>query len=554
MHRKWVGRHDGGVSEMPRARTGTIVPPVADGIWRARVTKTDADGSTTRPHGGRPATGSIVWADPETKTQPIGVRVTKASGKRKLVRFEPSTTPDDAIALAPVLAEQARHAVGEHEGETVAEYAKRWCEWREGRGFGCVADDRARLLCHVFPLIGMRGIADIQRDDLKHLVQALDVKARAGFYRTADGKRRPFAWKTAVHAWTVVRAMFRDACGAKRPDLCVRDDNPAAGITGPDTGVRKAKAYLWPSEFMALVSSPSVPVRWRRLIALAVCTYARAGELAALEWGDVDLEHGTIHVHRAKSSKGDRSLKATKTDVARRIPIEPSLMPLLRAMHAEAKGKNDAPRGALVCLPASGQLSVKLKVYLRRAGIDRADLFTSDETRKAITFHDLRATGITWCAVRGDDALKIKQRAGHASFSTTEGYIREAENMRAGFGAVFPALPGDLLTRGPIRPTPGHGGVSASVSAFGVAGLPRPREIGSIGSGRRDLNPRRRAPKARALPDCATPRRGGWLVAPPGRGRSGRGARLVFSRRDLNGTVRSGAKYSSVHERAPGRE
>lgn len=49
---------------------------------------------------------------------------------------------------------------------------------------------------------------------------------------------------------------------------------------------------------------------------------------------------------------------------------------------------------------------------------------------KWITFHDLRATGITWMAVRGDDPLKIKQRAGHASLSTTEGYIRLAEELR----------------------------------------------------------------------------------------------------------------------------
>ncbi|MGO9836600.1 MAG: site-specific integrase [Polyangiaceae bacterium] len=123
----------------------------------------------------------------------------------------------------------------------------------------------------------------------------------------------------------------------------------------------------------------------------------------------------------------------------------------------------------------------------RARGFDRADLFTSDETRKAITFHDLRATGITWCAVRGDDALKIKQRAGHASFSTTEGYIREAENMRDGFGAVFPALPADLLARGPVRPTPRRREVSASVTAFGVAGLLKPGKTGSILSGRRDL-------------------------------------------------------------------
>jgi integrase len=384
------------------------------------------------PAGGRPATGSIVWADPETKTQPIGVRVTKANGRRKLVRFEPGTTADDALALAPVLAERTRFAIGQHEGETAFEYAERWCQWRQERGLGCAEQDRTRLLCHVLPVIGTRGIADVTRDDLKRLVSMLDAKAQRGFREGSGGRRKSFGWKTAVNAWTVARAMFRDACGAKQIDLCVRDDNPATGVTGPDTGARKAKAYLWPSEFLALVSSPSVPVRWRRLVALAVCTYARAGELAALEWGDIDLEHGTIHVHRAKSSQGKRGLKPTKTETARRIPIDPSLMPLLREMYAEAKGKAVAPKGTLLSLPASGQLSVKLKVYLRRVGIERADLFTSDETRKAITFHDLRATGITWCAVRGDDALKIKQRAGHASFSTTEGYIREAENSERG--------------------------------------------------------------------------------------------------------------------------
>jgi hypothetical protein len=49
----------------------------------------------------------------------------------------------------------------------------------------------------------------------------------------------------------------------------------------------------------------------------------------------------------------------------------------------------------------------------------------------------------------GDDPLKIKQRAGHSTFSTTEGYIREAENLNEGFGVVFPPLPDDLL--GPMN-------------------------------------------------------------------------------------------------------
>jgi hypothetical protein len=79
---------------------------------------------------------------------------------------------------------------------------------------------------------------------------------------------------------------------------------------------------------------------------------------------------------------------------------------------------------------------------LRLADVKRTELFASDAARKAMTFYDLRATGITWMAVRGDDPLRIKQRAGHRIFSTTEGYIREAENLREGnFGEPFPPLP-----------------------------------------------------------------------------------------------------------------
>jgi integrase len=409
--------------------------------------------------GGRPATGSIVWEDTETKTKPIGVRVTKANGKRVLVRFEPGTTADDAIELAPLMAEGARFAVGDHEGETVSQYVGRWCEWREGRGLGCADADRARLECHVVPLIGTLGIADVTRDDLKRVVAALDAKARARFYRTAGGRRRPFAWKSAVNVWSNVRALFRDACGSKRVDLCVRDDNPAAGVAGPDTGPKKAKTYLWPSEFLALVSCPDVPLKWRRMFAITTYLYARAGEVNALRWEDVDLVRGVVLIHRSLNRETGK-LKATKTDAARRIPIEAELRPLLEAMHKEASG-----RGPVVGVHGTDRkLSRQVRRCLALAGVTRAELFAmNDATRKAMTFHDLRATGVTWSAVRGDDPLKIKQRAGHASFSTTEGYIREAENLRDGFGEVFPPLPSSLLSSA----KPSRRRVSASVSAFG---------------------------------------------------------------------------------------
>ena len=165
--------------------------------------------------GGRPATGSIVWADPDTKTQPIGVRVTKADGKRKLIRFEPGTSAVDAILLAPILAERAHNAVDDA-SDTVADYAKRWCKWRESRGLGCVAKDRVTLARHVLPHVGHLDARLIARDDVKRLVAALDARVMQGFTVDAEGVRRRFAWKTAQNAWSVARALFRDMQRAKR--------------------------------------------------------------------------------------------------------------------------------------------------------------------------------------------------------------------------------------------------------------------------------------------------------------------------------------------------
>jgi integrase len=439
-----------------------------------------AEPLTHAPHGGRPRTGSIDWADAE-KTIPLGVRVKEANGKRRFIRFDKGTTREEALALAPILAERAGHAVEENTRETVAEYAKRWCTWRESRGLGCVAGDRTTLALHVLPHIAALEIRAVTRNDLKRLVSALDTKARVGFYRTAEGKRQRFGFKSAICAWSVTRALFRDAQRAKAIELCVRDDNPADGVAAPDTGAKKAKTYLWPSEFAALVASERVPVRWRRLFALAIGTYARAGELAALEWGDVDLDHGAIHIHRS-TDRTRAHRKGTKTEAARRIPIEPTLLPLLRALHAEAKG-----RGPVVRMPSTGKQSARLRIYLARVGITRADLFVSDATRKAMTFHDLRATGITWCAVRGDDPLKIMQRAGHADFVTTQIYLREAENLGSGFGAVFPPLPADVLASATsAREARKARGVLVSVLAFGVGHLPtagknKPDSVGATG-------------------------------------------------------------------------
>jgi hypothetical protein len=178
------------------------------------------------------------------------------------------------------------------------------------------------------------------------------------------------------------------------------------------------------------------------MIALAVYLYLRAGEVEALRWSDVDLDHGVINVNRGIDRLREKE-KSTKGKLARRFAIEENLLPLLRAMKAKAD-----PDARVIRMVCGQSLARILRRYLTFAGVTRPELFVDDETRKPMTFHDLRATGITWMAIRGDDPLKIMRRAGHANFGTTQRYVREAEQLAGRFEAVFPPLPASLLGDG----------------------------------------------------------------------------------------------------------
>jgi len=188
-----------------------------------------------------------------------------------------------------------------------------------------------------------------------------------------------------------------------------------------------------------------VPIRWRRLFAWAIYSYERAGELEAQGVEDIDLAHRINHVHRA-IDRSDGDVKETKTNSPRRVPIEPNGLPLVQRLVEDARA---AGQERLVSMPPLCDLSDRLRQYLRWAGVTRAELFVNDATRKWITFHDLRATGITWMAIRGDEAMKVMHRAGHEDIKTTMIYVREAEPLDFMREDVFPPLPEELLVSGP---------------------------------------------------------------------------------------------------------
>jgi integrase len=393
---------------MPRARTGTI--KLHGDHYKARITLND---------------GSRPWVDlPAGLTEPEARARAKSMSTK--TRERRGVLDKDAAAPAAPAANGAAPTVP---GETCAAWTERWLAARKVRGLSSIDTDRGRLNKWILPTIRGKTVAAVTRDDIEAIVEHLD----------ASVTREDLSWKTALNVWGLVSKMFKDACSSKVRALRARTDNPAAGVPGPDRGARKAKAYLYPSEVLALVACEGISLAWRRALALSVYLYVRPGELRALRWEeDVNIDHATAHVHRSIDREGDA--KTTKTGITRRIPLESPILPLLRAMQAEAAGQ-----GPVIELPDDRHLSRSLRGMLDKAGVTRPELRANDATRKGLTWYDLRATGITWMAIRGDDPLKIMSRAGHVEFSTTQGYIREAEAVRAGFGDVFPPLPAALL-------------------------------------------------------------------------------------------------------------
>jgi integrase len=324
-------------------------------------------------------------------------------------------------------------------GLTVATYAERWAAARLSRGVRTAENtDLARLRVHVFPLIGQKPIADVTAEDLLGVVAKLD--------ELAHDEASKFTGNTALKVWGAVTKMFKDACRSKVPTLRVRHGNPTLEVEGPDSGEKRAKQWLYPDEFLQLVSCATLPLRWRRIYALATYLFTRAGELEVLDWADVDLAHGRIRIHRA-IDRHTGETKETKAAEVREFQIEPALLPLLKAMHAESSGG-----GVVAKMPPVEDLAATFRNHLERAGLKRAALSQRTNTSSPITFHDLRATGLTWLAMRGDEPLTIRDRAGHANLATTEHYIRRGREA-GGLGTPFPELPGDLISERPKCPT-----------------------------------------------------------------------------------------------------
>ncbi|MFI5296729.1 MAG: tyrosine-type recombinase/integrase [Polyangiales bacterium] len=375
------------------------------------------------------------------------VRLSFVDGTRPWIHLPPGLSEEEARQRAAALAKKAisegwtRAVQGQARGRgderadvsTVASWFSEYFRYKESRG-QTVNAPKSHARAWIVPFLGDKRMVAVTPDDLRGFVAVLD---RA----VAHDELR---WKSATNIWGTATKAFKDAANCKYDELRILPSNPALGIPPPDKGRQTAKVHLFPSEFLALMTCEQLPLVRRRAYAVAVYLYLRPGEVEALDWVDFDLAHEQVTIQRSidRELGGD---KAPKNGMAR-VPmsIEPTLLPLIRAMRRE----DPSAHRVFADLGNERDFASGLRADLLLAGVDRHELhhWSKNPPRDWMTMHDLRTTGITWMAVRGDPLLIVKTRAGHSDIKMTAHYINMAAMMRqARYGEVFPPLPQVLL-------------------------------------------------------------------------------------------------------------
>ncbi len=301
----------------------------------------------------------------------------------------------------PRLAPKVRQASAAASGnaETCDKYFERLSAARKAEGIKGVRKERYDWAKWISPRIGRRPIAEVTRDEIEDVRNVLDTEVKK---RLADGLEAGISGHTAANVWTVLRTTFKEAVSARNRELQVRADDPSAGHKPPLTTPDRAKTFLYPIEVSRLLACEDVPREWRQTYAVAIYLYVRPEELEALTWLDVDFTAGHVSVSKAIDARTGKPKPLPKTENAvRDVPIDPALLPLLKAMH-EARENDGAP-----IVPALRTMNDKFRAkqlrdaHLPLADVTRARLTADTLTLRPVDFRSCRDTGITWLSLPG---------------------------------------------------------------------------------------------------------------------------------------------------------
>ncbi len=309
---------------------------------------------------------------------------------------------------------------------------------------------RSILDVYLLPTFGTTPVGRIDHGAVQRFVNRLASE------RHPEHPDKPkHAAGTVLNVYAVLRTAMNQGVrlGMVKANPCTKIDLPRPS--------KEEMLFLTAEEVRLLAEE--IDAHYRTLIYVAAYTGLRAGELAGLQRGDVDLLRGVLHIKRAlKDVNGRLEIGPTKTHAQRTVSLPKFLVSLLQEhMAADTKG-GTGPDAHVFTMKNGGLLRHGLVYsrYFKRAvagytdakGVYHAGALPA--SKHGLRFHDLRHTAASLAIHAGANPLLVSKQLGHSTVTITlDRYSHLMPNAAETVAVQLDAL---YASAGTAEPTPSN--------------------------------------------------------------------------------------------------
>jgi integrase len=379
----------------------------------------------------------IYYRDAANGRRAYEITYTDSEGRRRWQRV-PGGLKDAEAALEEM---RRRLRRGERVAPTRATFAEVAESWISGQTqLRPTTSDRYRwaLDRHLLPRFGRLRISAVTTDHVAVLIADM----REAGYR----------------AWTikgVLTPLARVFAHAARRGLIA--ENPVSRLERGERppAERQEMRILDKGEIATLLAAADD--RYRPLLATAVFTGLRVGELLGLTWRDIGFEGGALRVRKQLDRDGARVEPKTPQAI-REVILMPALGRILREHRVRSPYSSD---GDFVFASAEGTGLDRRNAVRRGLGRAAREGGLEGADRPKLRFHDLRHTFASLLVAQGHNVVFVSRQLGHASPTITLGVYAHlfdrAEHgqrariaLEAAFGSVLEGAYGETRPGGSV--------------------------------------------------------------------------------------------------------